>query len=60
MAKVRVNEDACIGCGMCTALASATFAFNEAGDKAVAVSDAVDSSVEEAAASCPTGAIVVE
>ena len=51
MAKVRV-EDTCIGCGMCVSLASAVFAFDASGEKAEVISDEVDSSVEEAAASC--------
>ena len=59
MAKVTV-EDTCIGCGMCLSLASAVFAFDASGEKAEVISDEVDSSVEEAAASCPVSAIVIE
>ena len=59
MAKVRV-EDTCIGCGMCVSLASAVFAFDASGEKAEVINNEVDSTVEEAAASCPVGAIVIE
>ncbi len=58
MAKIRV-EETCIGCGLCVSLASA-FAFDASGERAEAVSDEVDASVEEAAASCPVSAIVIE
>ncbi|HIT17007.1 MAG TPA: ferredoxin [Candidatus Caccosoma faecigallinarum] len=60
MAKVKVDQEACIGCGMCVSLASAVFAFDASGEKAEVISDEVDSSVEEAAASCPVSAIVIE
>ena len=59
MAKVRV-EDTCIGCGMCVSLASAVFAFDASGEKAEVFNNEVDSTVEEAAASCPVAAIVIE
>ena len=60
MAKVKVDQEACIGCGMCVSLASGGFAFDASGEKAEVISDEVDSSVEEAAASCPVSAIVIE
>ena len=36
MAKVRVDKDTCIGCGMCVSLAAAAFAFDASGEKAEA------------------------
>lgn len=66
MKKAHVKKDACIGCGLCTALASEVFAFGDDGLAENTLGDAtelpeeVKSSVEEAANSCPTGAIETE
>ena len=58
--KVKVNQDACIGCGACTAIADGVFKINDNGISEVAVEtvpeDKVDS-VKEAVESCPTAAI---
>ncbi|MCI5745629.1 MAG: ferredoxin [Erysipelotrichaceae bacterium] len=57
--KVHVDQDKCIGCGLCTSLADAVFAFNDDG-KATAgdVSPDDEEAVEGAIASCPVEAIV--
>ena len=60
---VKVNEEACIGCGACQALVRDVFDINDAG-LAYVLEDAnieenIDN-VKEAADNCPTGAIVVE
>lgn len=64
MKKAKVKKDACIGCGLCTSLASDVFGF---GDDGLAenvhgenVPEGTEDSVKEAAASCPVGAIEVE
>jgi len=56
--KARVDQDKCIGCGLCTSLAEAVFSFNDDG-KAVAgdVSPDDEEAVQNAAASCPVEAI---
>lgn len=61
MPKVVVDNDACIGCGLCVGSAPDAFEFGDDG-KAVAIEGAdVDASVaEEAAANCPVSAIRVE
>lgn len=63
MAKAKVDQTACIGCGVCTAIAASIFAFGE-GNLVEAVVDVIPtdtlSAVEEAAASCPVQAISVE
>jgi ferredoxin len=66
MAKTRVKKDTCIGCGVCTSIADAVFAFgadglaeNVLGDETELPADLVPG-VEEAAASCPTSAIEVK
>lgn len=59
--KVRVDEEKCIGCGLCTSLAEAVFSFNDDG-KAVAgeVTPDDEEAVNSSIASCPVEAIVEE
>lgn len=61
--KVKVNEDACIGCGACVAICEKVFTFNDEGVSVVKV-DKVEKeeeeAVQEAINSCPTGAISKE
>ena len=58
--KVKVNQDVCIGCGLCAGLAAALFELTDEG-KAQALVDEVpvdeEANAEEAANSCPVGAI---
>lgn len=60
--KVKVNQDACIGCGACAAICDAVFQINDEG-LSVALKEEVEKdleqSVKDAADSCPTGAIEV-
>ncbi len=60
--KVRIDEEACIGCGACTGICPDIFAINDAGKAAVVAepTDADDASVDEAVASCPVSAISAE
>lgn len=61
--KVKVNEDACIGCGACAAICSEVFEINDEGLSSVkvdTVSEADTDSAKEAIESCPTGAIEEE
>lgn len=58
--KVKVNEDACIGCGACTAIAPAIFDLNDEGLSTVVNENVSDENAEvakEAIEACPTGAI---
>lgn len=61
--KVKVNQDACIGCGACVAICGKVFDFTEDGVSKVIV-DKVEkedeADVKDAIASCPTGAISEE
>ncbi len=61
--KVKVNEDACIGCGACAAICDEVFEMNDEGLSEVVV-DTVqeenEESVKEAIESCPTWAIEEE
>ncbi len=61
--KVRVNKDACIGCGACEAICPNNFkidddGFSEAIKEDVAKED--EDSARDAIDSCPTGAIEEE
>lgn len=58
--KVKVNKDACIGCGACTSIAEELFQINDEGLSEVKVEEVAADLAEkatEAIESCPTGAI---
>lgn len=59
--KVKVNEEACIGCGACTSVAEDLFAIKDDGLSTTKV-DVVPADKEQEARdaieACPTGAIV--
>lgn len=58
-----VNQDACIGCGLCVSFAESVFAFNADGKVENVLGEIpadLEGAVEEAAASCPVQAIEVE
>ncbi len=60
MPKASVNNDACIGCGLCVGSAPDVFEFGDDG-KAVAIEGVeADASADEAAANCPVSAITIE
>ena len=61
--KVKVNKDACIGCGACAAICDEVFEINEEGlseAKIEEVKEELQDEVRDAADSCPTGAIEIE
>lgn len=61
--KVKVNEDACIGCGACCAIADNIFEIGDNGLSEVKkeeVQEDEKQAVRDAAEACPTGAIEVE
>lgn len=60
---VKVNEEACIGCGACQALVDDVFDINDSGLAYVLEDAKIEENIDdikEAANNCPTGAIVVE
>ena len=63
MMKVKVNRDACIGCGACQVIAPNLFELDEEGISKALV-DEVEEQEEEiardASDSCPTAAIEIE
>ncbi len=62
---VRINKEACIGCGLCQAMSVTTFDFDDDGKaKVVAGEGSVipagcETEVEDSAASCPVQAIEI-
>jgi len=60
--KVKVNQEACIGCGACASIADAVFEINDEGLSQVKgeVKAEQEEAAKEAIESCPTGAIVEE
>ena len=61
--KIKVNQDACIGCGACLAISEDLFEMNEDGLSQAKVSEVPEDKKEqanEAVESCPTGAIEAE
>lgn len=61
--KIKVNQDACIGCGACHAISEDLFEMNEDGLSQAKVSEVPEDKKDqanEAVESCPTGAIVAE
>lgn len=54
--KLKVNGDACIGCGLCVGNYPDAFEFDDEG-KAKVVAELDDELAEEAVANCPAGAI---
>ncbi|MDD5885490.1 MAG: ferredoxin [Erysipelotrichaceae bacterium] len=59
MVKVKVDADACIGCGLCISTLPEVFQFGDDG-KSVVIADADEAKADEVIASCPVGAISKE
>lgn len=60
MKKIKVNEDACIGCGACVAIDSEHFAFNDEGLSSVISNNNLESEdLINSIDSCPTSAISI-
>ena len=64
MKKAIVKKDVCIGCGLCTSIASEVFGFGDDGLAENILGEGVpagaEDSVQEAADGCPVGAIETE
>ena len=59
--KLKVNQEACIGCGACVATAEDLFEINDEGLSQAKVEEVPEDKKElatEAVETCPTGAIV--
>lgn len=68
MEKIKVNQEACIGCGACTAICSDIFSFNDEGfaysNEEKNILDTMNEDVKcdaiDALEGCPTSAIYKE
>lgn len=61
--KIKVNQDACIGCGACCAIADDLFEIDDNGLSKAKVTEVPEDKkdvAKEAVESCPTSAIVEE
>ena len=60
--KVVVNEDVCLGCGLCAGMCDSVFKMNDAGKSEVIkeVEDGEKDAVQNAIDSCPVSAISSE
>ncbi len=61
--KIKVNKDACIGCGACTSVADDLFEINDEGLSTAKVEEVPadkEQAAKDAAETCPTGAITAE
>ena len=58
--KVKVNLDACIGCGVCVSSAPDVCAFTDDGKSEVVGEVTDEAAIEDVAASCPVAAIEIE
>ena len=60
MAKVTVDENACVGCGLCVNGCPDLFELGEDGIAKVKENENPDCDVQEIASQCPVNAIIVE
>ena len=58
--KLVLDPNKCIQCGACTAIAPNHCAWVEGSDTPVVIDETITPQAEEAAGSCPTGAVHIE
>lgn len=56
---LKVNQDMCIGCGLCASSSPENFTMNADG-KAEELNKEADKAAKDAAANCPVGAITAK
>jgi len=60
MAKIIIDEDACVGCGLCVNSCPDCFELTDAGVAEVKTQDCPDCDLKDVASQCPVNAISVE
>lgn len=60
MAKPKVNQDVCIGCGTCVQMCPGVFQMDENGKSKVIAEDCGECNCQEVMDSCPVSAISME
>lgn len=59
MAKIKVDKNACIGCGLCAGLCPETFQM-DSNNKSEVINDKVTDCAQKAIGVCPVSAISLE
>ena len=60
MAKVIVDENACVGCGLCVTACANVFELGEDGIAKVKTSQSPDCDLHDVASQCPVNCIIIE
>ncbi|MCK5393601.1 MAG: ferredoxin [Candidatus Omnitrophica bacterium] len=60
MAKVTIDESACVSCGLCANLCPEVFEMNDEGIAIVLSNESENCDIKDIASQCPVDAIVVE
>ena len=60
MAKITIDENACVGCGLCANNCPDCFELNENGIAVVKATECPDCDLQEVASQCPVNCITVE
>ncbi len=60
MAKVVVDENACVGCGLCINACPDVFELDEGGIAKVKTNECPDCDLHDVASQCPVNCIIIE
>jgi len=60
MPKVKVDENACVGCGLCVNVCEAVFELDGNGIAKVKAHECSDCDLHDLASQCPVNAILIE